>query len=83
MYVFNVTNTEEFLYGNDTKLHIEEIGPIIFREKLTHTNVTFNDNDTLSYRATRKAIFLPELNSIDLTSTIYTPNMALLVNIKS
>jgi scavenger receptor class B protein 1 len=30
-YVFNVTNVEEFLNNTDTKLNMEEIGPIVFR----------------------------------------------------
>lgn len=30
VYVFNITNGEEFLSGADKKLKIEEIGPFIF-----------------------------------------------------
>jgi scavenger receptor class B protein 1 len=41
--------------------------------------VTFNENGTMTYVATRKAIFLPELNTIDLNATIVVPNWALLV----
>jgi hypothetical protein len=33
----------------------------------------------MTYVATRKAIFLPELNTIDLNATIVVPNWALLV----
>ncbi|RZB39341.1 scavenger receptor class B member 1-like [Asbolus verrucosus] len=77
-YIFNVTNAEEFLNNTDVKLNMAEIGPIIFMEKLTHTNVTFNKNGTMTYVATRKAIFLPEKNTIDLNATIIVPNWALL-----
>ena len=31
MYIFNVTNQERFLSEQDQKLHVEEIGPIVFR----------------------------------------------------
>jgi len=30
-YVFNVSNSEEFLSGKATKLHMDEIGPFVFR----------------------------------------------------
>ncbi|EFA05690.2 scavenger receptor class B member 1 [Tribolium castaneum] len=77
-YLYNVTNSEEFLNNPNVKINMAEIGPIVFMEKLTHTNVTFNENGTMTYVATRKAIFLPELNSIDLNATIVVPNWALL-----
>ncbi|KAK9874235.1 hypothetical protein WA026_002587 [Henosepilachna vigintioctopunctata] len=78
VYIFNITNAEKFLSGEDAKLNVQEIGPIMFMEKLTHTNVTFNDNDTMTYVATRKAIFLPDRNHINLNQTITVPNLALL-----
>nr|CAI5846188.1 unnamed protein product [Callosobruchus analis] len=78
VYIFNVTNSEEFLNGTDAKLKLEEIGPIIYREKLRHTNPIFNENGTLTYTANRSAIYLPELNTIDLNQTIIMPNLAVL-----
>lgn len=33
-YVFNITNIEQFTNGTDTKLKIQEIGPIIYRYSL-------------------------------------------------
>ena len=29
-YIFNVTNSEEFLNNTDTKLNLAEIGPLVF-----------------------------------------------------
>ncbi|XP_018321668.1 scavenger receptor class B member 1 [Agrilus planipennis] len=78
VYIFNVTNSEEFLSGTDVKLKLQEVGPIIYREKLTHSNISFNENGTLSYVATRTAIFLPEMNTINLNETLIMPNLALL-----
>ncbi|KAK4878127.1 hypothetical protein RN001_010633 [Aquatica leii] len=78
VYIFNVTNAEEFLNGTHDKLKVQEIGPIIFREHLTHSNVTFNANDTLSYVAKRSAIYLPDMNTIDLNSTLVVPNLPIL-----
>jgi scavenger receptor class B protein 1 len=31
VYVFNVTNSEEFMSGQDYQLHLEEVGPFVFR----------------------------------------------------
>lgn len=52
------------------------------REKLTHDNVTFNKNSTLSFVATRTPVYLPEFNNIDLNATIISPNIAFLVSIR-
>ncbi|KAJ0182935.1 hypothetical protein K1T71_000911 [Dendrolimus kikuchii] len=77
-YVFNVTNHERFLNGLDAKLNVEEIGPIVYLEKLQHSNVKFNENGTMTYTAKRSAIFLPEFNNIDMNATLIVPNMGVL-----
>ncbi|KAG8232897.1 hypothetical protein J437_LFUL012810 [Ladona fulva] len=77
VYVFNVTNGKEFLSGKE-KLKVEEVGPFIFREKLRHTNITFNDNGTLTYIAHRTAHFLPEMNTLSLDARLVLPNLPLL-----
>ncbi|KAJ8916567.1 hypothetical protein NQ315_000211 [Exocentrus adspersus] len=79
VYLFNVTNAEEFLNGTEPKLRLAEVGPIVYREKLTHTNPTFNDNGTFTYTANRTAIYLPELNTIDLNATVVMPNLGVLL----
>ncbi|XP_050315561.1 uncharacterized protein LOC126750100 [Anthonomus grandis grandis] len=78
-YVFNVTNPDDFMKGKDKKLHLQEIGPIVFREKLTHTNTKHNPNGTLSFTANRTAIFLPERNTINLDDTITAINLGVLL----
>ncbi|XP_045489854.1 protein croquemort-like [Pieris rapae] len=60
MYVFNVTNHDRFLSGADDKINVEEIGPIVYLEKLLHYNITFNENGTMTYTAKRFLIYLPE-----------------------
>ncbi|KAK3926538.1 Scavenger receptor class B member 1 [Frankliniella fusca] len=79
VYVFNVTNQHEFESGHTDRLHMQEVGPFIFREKLTHVNTTFHENGTMTYTAVRQAIFLPELNTLSLNDTITVPNLAVLV----
>lgn len=31
VYLFNITNADEFLHDSDVKLKMEEIGPYVFR----------------------------------------------------
>ncbi|XP_074026803.1 platelet glycoprotein 4 isoform X1 [Leptinotarsa decemlineata] len=79
LYIFNVTNSEEFMNGTDSKIKVKEIGPITYREKLIHTFPVFNDNGTFTYTANRTPIYLPEMNPIDFRNeTIIMPNMAVL-----
>ncbi|XP_030764313.1 scavenger receptor class B member 1-like [Sitophilus oryzae] len=79
VHIFNVTNSERFLNGTDSKLNIQEVGPIVYREKLIHSNVIFNKNGTLTYTANRTAAYEPELNTINLNETLIVPNLAVLL----
>ncbi|KAM3956252.1 scavenger receptor class B member 1 [Aphomia sociella] len=78
VYVFNVTNHDRFMEGLDDKLNMQEIGPITYLEKLLHTNIIFNENNTMTYTAQRYPIYLPNENNIDLNATLLVPNLALL-----
>lgn len=78
-HVFTVTNPEAFLSGEDTKMKLKEVGPVIYQEHFVHSNVVFNENSTLTYRVRRHLEFLPELNRPGiLNETIIVPNIALL-----
>ncbi|XP_060809018.1 scavenger receptor class B member 1-like [Amyelois transitella] len=78
VYAFNVTNHDRFMAGLDDKIHVQEVGPIVYLEKLLHSNIQFNENSTMTYTAKRFPIYLPERNSIDLNATLIVPNLALL-----
>ncbi|KRT82820.1 hypothetical protein AMK59_3663, partial [Oryctes borbonicus] len=58
---------------------MEEVGPIVFREVVTYTDVVFNDNSTMSYTSKRTLVYDPDLNTIDLNTTLTVPNMASLI----
>lgn len=82
VYIFTVENVNEFLNGIDSKIKLKEIGPIIYREYLRHTDVVFHENSTLTYTAVRWAEFLPHANEPGiLNKTITVPNFAILVRI--
>lgn len=78
VYVFNVTNHDRFMSGLDEKINIEEIGPIVYLEKLVHRNIVFNENSTMTFTGQRYPVFLPKENTIDLNATLLVPNLALL-----
>lgn len=78
LYVFNITNSAEFIAGTDKKLKLQEIGPITFQEILQHKDVVFHsENSTLSYTATRHIVFKESANVKGiLNQTVTIPNMA-------
>lgn len=54
-----------------------------FREKFEHTNVTFNDNGTLSTIPMHPLKYIPELSNGTEEDILILPNIALLVSIIS
>ncbi|XP_070499798.1 lysosome membrane protein 2-like isoform X1 [Chironomus tepperi] len=79
VYIFNITNAEDFIAGKDEKLKLQEIGPIIFQETLEHKDIQFHDeNSTMSYTVSRQIIFKESANLKGiLNETVYVVNMAL------
>lgn len=79
--IFTAVNPDDFLSGADENLRLKEIGPIVYQEHLSHTDVVIHDNSTLSYTPNRWLEFLPEQNVEGiLNQTITVPNFALLVS---
>lgn len=78
LYVFNITNSAEFIAGTDKKLKLQEIGPVTFQEILQHKDVVFHsENSTLSYTVLRHIVFKESANVKGiLNQTVTIPNMA-------
>ncbi|XP_061396825.1 scavenger receptor class B member 1 [Musca vetustissima] len=81
MYIFNITNAEAFLAGNDTRIHVQEVGPIVYR--IVGRNEILNQTeDSVTFRKLRyeQVEFMPhESCSPDiLNQTIVLPNLVLL-----
>lgn len=82
VYIFNVTNGDDFLSGKDTKLRLEEVGPITYFEKRQHTDVVFHENSTLSYTSSMDLVFPEHLNEPGiLNKTITVVNLISLVKV--
>lgn len=78
VYIFNITNSAEFISGADKKLKLQEIGPITFQEVLEHSDVEFHpENSTMSYTVTRRLVFKESANIKGiLNQTVTVPNIA-------
>ncbi|GAB0094391.1 scavenger receptor class B member 1 [Sergentomyia squamirostris] len=79
IYLFNITNSEDFLSGKDKQLRVEEVGPYVYREFLSHENITFNDNGTISTTPRHPLEWQEELSEGNSEADVFIlPNIALL-----
>ncbi|XP_011297796.1 scavenger receptor class B member 1-like [Fopius arisanus] len=78
VYIFNITNPEAFLAGQE-KLKVEEIGPYVYQEVLENTKVVWHDNGTISYTPKRTVYFVPEKSrSNPVDDIVNVPNVPML-----
>ncbi|XP_055644644.1 scavenger receptor class B member 1 isoform X4 [Toxorhynchites rutilus septentrionalis] len=79
IYLFNVTNAREYLRGDADKMTFEEVGPYVYRELLSHENVTFLNNGTLYTKPSHPLVFQEHLsNGHKEEDVFFVPNIALL-----
>ncbi|XP_018562646.1 scavenger receptor class B member 1-like isoform X2 [Anoplophora glabripennis] len=79
VYLWNVTNKEEYMSGEVDILQVQEVGPYVYRELLSHENVTFNDNGTLTANPKHPLVWVPELSGGRREDDLLIlPNIALL-----
>ncbi|XP_011063959.1 PREDICTED: scavenger receptor class B member 1 isoform X2 [Acromyrmex echinatior] len=77
VYLFNITNHNEYLSGKASKLRFQEIGPYVYKEIFEHTNVVFNDNGTLSTIPIHPLKYIPEMSNGTEEDLVIIPNIAL------
>ncbi|XP_029040309.1 scavenger receptor class B member 1 [Osmia bicornis bicornis] len=78
VYIFNITNAEQFLRGEE-KLTVEEVGPYVYQEILENQNVTWHENNTISYKPKRTVVYIPEMSNGDPEKDIvHVPNIPML-----
>ncbi|NXW40399.1 SCRB1 protein, partial [Nyctiprogne leucopyga] len=76
VYFFEVLNPKEVLQG--AKPVLNERGPYVYREFRHKTNITFHDNDTVSFLEYRKVFFQPELSHSSEDEYIVVPNILMM-----
>lgn len=72
-YFFNWTNTDE-LFNDDFKPNLVEMGPYRFREVHEKVNLTWNDNDTITFRQIRRWYFDADNSNGLLEDSVTTLN---------
>ncbi|XP_046301955.1 scavenger receptor class B member 1 isoform X1 [Marmota monax] len=76
VYFFEVLNPEEILKGR--KPEVQERGPYVYREFRHKINITFNNNDTVSFREHRSFQFQPAKSQGSESDYIVLPNILVL-----
>ncbi|XP_037821072.1 scavenger receptor class B member 1 [Lucilia sericata] len=77
VYVYNVTNANEFL-SNGSKPIVDEVGPYVYTESWEKVNIVQNDNGTLSYNLKKIYIFREELSAGSDDDVVIVPNIPML-----
>ncbi|KAM6155287.1 scavenger receptor class B member 1 isoform 5-T5 [Rhynchocyon petersi] len=76
VYFFHVLNPEQVLQGE--KPQVQERGPYVYREFRHKSNITFNNNDTVSFLEYRSFQFQPNKSSGLESDYIVMPNILVL-----
>ncbi|XP_066055722.1 scavenger receptor class B member 1 isoform X1 [Chamaea fasciata] len=76
VHFFEVLNPKEILQG--AKPVLGQRGPYVYREYRNKTNITFHDNDTVSYLEYRNLFFQPHLSNGTEDEYIVVPNILML-----
>ncbi|XDC63861.1 hypothetical protein R6Z07M_015043 [Ovis aries] len=76
VYFFNIVNPEEIIQGQ--KPQVQERGPYVYREFRHKSNITFNNNDTVSFLEYRSYQFQPDKSRGQESDYIVMPNILVL-----
>ncbi|XP_029881923.1 scavenger receptor class B member 1 isoform X2 [Aquila chrysaetos chrysaetos] len=76
VHFFEVLNPKEVLQG--AKPVLNQRGPYVYREFRYKTNITFHDNDTVSFLEYRKLFFQPDLSNGSEDEYIVVPNILMM-----
>ncbi|NXU56522.1 SCRB1 protein, partial [Turnix velox] len=75
-YLFEVLNPNEILQG--AKPMVNQRGPYVYREYRYKTNITFHDNDTVSFLEYRNLFFQPDMSNGTEEDYIVVPNIMMM-----
>ncbi|CAH0398991.1 unnamed protein product [Chilo suppressalis] len=80
VWVYNYTNVPEYLNGEDTVLKVKEVGPFLYEEFRTNSNITVDkERGVMTMIPNIRLQFLRNQSIADTNDVnIYVPNIALL-----
>ncbi|CAH2004270.1 unnamed protein product [Acanthoscelides obtectus] len=73
LYLFNWTNPKD-INNHTIKPHFQKIGPYTFYETKEKTNITWNNNNTVTYKNMKKWWYVPEKSNGTLADTVISVN---------
>nr|QID41570.1 SRB1 [Gobiocypris rarus] len=76
VYFFHIVNPDEILKGE--KPMVIQRGPYVYSGKRWKDNITFHDNNTVSYKEFRQYFFEERMSVGDETDVVTIPNMLVL-----
>ncbi|PKU35372.1 scavenger receptor class b member 1 [Limosa lapponica baueri] len=76
VYLFEVLNPKEALQG--AKPVLNQRGPYVYREYRYKTNITFHDNDTVSFLEYRQLFFQPDMSNGSEEEYVVVPNILMM-----
>ncbi|XP_074026812.1 epithelial membrane protein isoform X2 [Leptinotarsa decemlineata] len=77
VYVYNVTNADEFL-NNGSKPIVDELGPYVYLEKWEKKNIQFHENGTVSFNQQKIYTFDESLSAGSEDDIVVVPNIPML-----
>lgn len=83
VHVFNYTNIDEFFEGKASKLNVVDLGPFVFLETAGKTNVSFNNDGTITYKEKRSYQFLANQSSGMQYDKVVVPNIPMLTAVSN
>ncbi|CAH2266442.1 jg24407 [Pararge aegeria aegeria] len=73
-FMFNITNVEDIVAGKNVPVQVEQLGPYVYREFHIKENITWNDNNTVTFYNKRTWVFQPEMSNGSLSDGITSIN---------
>ncbi|XP_063632608.1 scavenger receptor class B member 1-like [Cydia splendana] len=77
VHLFNYTNWERVRDGYDRKLHVEDVGPFVYSQKVERVNIKF-EKDWLSYQERNTFRYRPDKTEGAQFDKVFVPNLPLL-----
>lgn len=79
LYVFNFTNSDEFLKNSNVKPKLQELGPYVFQELWFKDNIKWkNDDNLIEYNQVKSFKFLPSESNGKLRDQVTVPNIPMI-----
>lgn len=75
IYIFNYTNVDAFEKGAASKLQVQQLGPYIYQQTLSRTNVALHNNGTITFQNKSSYKWMGGRSDND---TIVVPNVPLM-----